>query len=69
MPIQDKRDAKYVDSYDEARLFFEKHPEYMQEPLKENMLFSEFNKLLANKKYHNLSLSQLLEIAYKNVQQ
>ena len=70
MPVQDKRTTQYFDSYkEEARSFFEKHPEYMQDHRKEVMLFSEFSKLLANKKYRNLSLSQLLEMAYENIQQ
>ena len=48
---------------------FEKHPEYKQDYLKEKILFAEFNKLLKQEKYLNLSLSELLEIAHSNIQQ
>lgn len=55
--------------YKEAHSFFEKHSNYKQNYLKEKILFAEFNKLLKQEKYLNLSLSELLEIAHRNIQQ
>ncbi len=54
--------------YKEAHSFFEKHSNYKQNHLKEKILFAEFNKLLKQEKYLNLSLSELLEIAHRNIQ-
>ena len=52
-----------------ATIIRKKHPDYKQDYLKEKILFAEFNKLLKQEKYLNLSLSELLEIAHTNIQQ
>ncbi|HFW3352383.1 TPA: hypothetical protein ACIVDT_003576 [Salmonella enterica subsp. enterica serovar Eastbourne] len=60
--------VKYEDAHQEAKLFFQKHPEYMNENKKESRLFTEFNILLQQKKYQSLTMRQLLEMAHKNIQ-
>ncbi|HCZ4708591.1 TPA: hypothetical protein O3H02_004256 [Salmonella enterica subsp. enterica serovar Saintpaul str. CFSAN004144] len=65
--ISSEDSLQYSRAYEEAHSFFEKHPDYKQDAQKENILFSEFSKLLKQEKYHNFSLSQLLEIAHKNI--
>lgn len=67
--IPNKKAEQHSNLYKEVRAFFEKHPEYKQNYLKEKILFAEFNKLLKQEKYLNLSLSELLEIAHSNIQQ
>lgn len=66
--IPNKKAEQHSNLYKEAHSFFEKHPEYKQDYLKKT-LFAEFNKLLKQEKYLNLSLSELLEIAHSNIQQ
>ena len=67
--IPNKKTEQHSNLYKEAHSFFEKHPDYKQDYLKEKILFAEFNKLLKQEKYLNLSLSELLEIAHANIQQ
>ncbi|HAK5293709.1 TPA: hypothetical protein H1V50_003857 [Salmonella enterica] len=59
--------VKYEDAHQEAKFFFQKHPEYINEK-KESRLFAEFNMLLQHKKYQNLTMLQLLEMAHQNIQ-
>ncbi|EBI9247913.1 TPA: hypothetical protein G8431_004452 [Salmonella enterica] len=67
--VPNKKTEQYSNFYKEARSFFEKHPDYKRDYLKERILYTEFNKLLKQEKYLNFSLSQLLEIAHSNIQQ
>lgn len=66
--IPNKKAEQHSNLYKEAHSFFEKHPDYKQDHLKEKILFAEFNELLKQEKYFNLSLSELLEIAHNNIQ-
>ncbi|EAA9231929.1 hypothetical protein JO04_20210 [Salmonella enterica subsp. enterica serovar Give] len=58
---------QYQKTHKEARAFFEKHTEYMNDDKKEARLFAEFNRLLDRQEYQKLSLSQLLETAHRNI--
>ncbi|ELH9453247.1 hypothetical protein RQX78_003799 [Salmonella enterica] len=63
----DSRCLQYQNTRKEARAFFEKHTDYMNDDKKEARLFAEFNRLLDRQEYQKLSLSQLLETAHRNI--
>ena len=67
--IPNKKTEQHSNLYKEAHSFFERHPDYERDYLKERILYAEFNKVLKQERYLNLSLYQLLEIAHNNIQQ
>ncbi|EAX6862217.1 hypothetical protein E2H14_19765 [Salmonella enterica subsp. enterica serovar Muenchen] len=63
----DPRCLQYQNTRKEARAFFERHTDYMNDDKKEAALFAEFSRLLNNPEYQEWSLSQLLETAHRNI--
>lgn len=63
----DPRCLQYQNTRKEARAFFEKHTDYMNDDKKEARLFAEFSRLLNKPEYQEWSLSQLLETAHRNI--
>ncbi|EAB9751762.1 TPA: hypothetical protein ACF61N_004476 [Salmonella enterica] len=61
------RCLQYQNIRKEARAFFERHTDYMNDDKKEATLFAEFSRLLNNPEYQEWSLSQLLETAHRNI--
>ncbi|HEC8710329.1 TPA: hypothetical protein R4C66_002137 [Salmonella enterica subsp. enterica serovar Poona] len=62
----DLRCLQYQNIRKEARSFFERHTDYMNDDKKEARLFAEFSRLLNKPEYQKWSLSQLLETAHCN---